>query len=164
MNSLYADERVTPPEDEELRIWPSAEYAEYVERLRRAVGQRIFLVEMEIGAIQLSAHLSDRAYELLGVVDFPRPDPVKRAYPHIILLDDGRGVNLGRVARISLNTPFAPPAEDVLFAERLFLERMLFAPQRFSQARIAAQSRRLLGEFLGKTEEQIRRLPGADDS
>ena len=30
-------------------------------------------------------------------MDFPRPDPVRGLAPHLILLDDGRGVNLGRI-------------------------------------------------------------------
>jgi hypothetical protein len=140
-------------------LWPSADYARAVARLRQAVGQPVYLVEVRINEIQAAATLSDKAYELLAVVEFPRPDPKRRLFPHLIVLDDGRGINLGHLARISLNTPFAPTEPDILFQERTLLEEYLFAPSRFDKAWIAAASKRMLGEVLGKPEEELPKLP-----
>lgn len=131
-------------------LWPFEDYAQQVERLRGAVGERIFLVEVELSAIQASAVLSDHGRELLAVIDFPRPDPGRRIFPHLLLLDDGRGLNLGRIARVSRNTPFAPEPHDLLFQERFLLDRMLFAESRLTRERIAENSKRLLAELLGR--------------
>ncbi len=120
--------------------------------LRAAIGEQIFLVEIGLSATQISANLSDRGHQLLGVIDFPRPDPARRIFPHLLLLDDGRGLNLGRVARVSRNRPFAPEEGDLLFQERFLLDHMLFRESCFTHERIAANSKRLLAELLGREE------------
>ncbi|MFP4063424.1 MAG: hypothetical protein ACLFS2_11600, partial [Halochromatium sp.] len=79
-------------------LWPPADYQAQVERLRAAIGERIYLAELRETDVQLGVQLTDRAYELLDVIDFPRPDPARGLTPHLILLDDGRGLNLGRIA------------------------------------------------------------------
>ena len=140
-------------------LWPSADYARWVARLRAAIGQRIYLVEVRLNDIQAAVSLSDKAHELLAVVDFPKPDPKRRLFPHLIVLDDGRGVNLGHLARISLNTPFAPAETDLLYQEQALLQDYLFAPSRFNKEWIAAASKRMLGEVLGKPEEELPKLP-----
>jgi hypothetical protein len=116
------------PEAETLagQLWPSEDYAEQVERLRSAVGARIFLVEIHATEINVGACLSDTDYELLGIVEFPRPDPARGLTPHLVLLDDGRGVNLGRIARISVGRPFSPAPGDILYQAPSLLRNLLF--------------------------------------
>ncbi|MBL3591134.1 MAG: hypothetical protein JMN24_15275 [gamma proteobacterium endosymbiont of Lamellibrachia anaximandri] len=99
----------------------------------------------------MGIRLSDTAFELLGVVDFPRPDPTKGIAPHLILLDDGRGINLGHIARISLNTPFSPSAANTLYQDRFLMQSLLLRERRLSKASIAAKSKALLGRMLGKS-------------
>ncbi|MCF7980188.1 MAG: hypothetical protein K9L82_19690, partial [Chromatiaceae bacterium] len=103
--------------DAEGGLWPSADYQAQVERLRAAVGEQIYLAELRDTEVQLSVQLTDRAYELLGVIDFPRPDPARGLAPHLILLDDGRGVNWGRSARTSRH-PFQPDDDQLLYHDR----------------------------------------------
>jgi SAM-dependent methyltransferase len=69
-------------------------------------------VELEATQVQLGVRLTNRSYTPLGLVDFPRPDPIKGLAPHLVLLDDGRGVNLGRIARITTGRPFSPAPAD----------------------------------------------------
>lgn len=130
-------------------IWPSPEYTAQVERLRGAVGQTIYLAEIETTAVQLGVRLTDQAFVLLGVVDFPRPDPIRGLAPHLILLDDGRGVNLGRIARISLERPFGPTPAQVLFQDRRSVKALLTRERRLSERLIAERSHALLGQILG---------------
>lgn len=49
------------PEAEALagQLWPSEDYAEQVERLRSAVGARIFLAEIHPAEINVGACISD---------------------------------------------------------------------------------------------------------
>jgi hypothetical protein len=131
-------------------LWPSPEYADQVERLRAAVGETVYLAEIEPTEVQLGVRLTDTPYVLLGVVDFPRPDPTRGLAPHLILLDDGRGVNLGRIARISRDRPFGPSPEQVLFQDRRSVQAFLTRERQLSTELIAERSRQLLGQFLAE--------------
>jgi len=130
-------------------LWPSPDYLLQVQALRAAIGETVFVAELELTDVQLGARLTDMPYVLLGVVDFPRPDPARGLAPHLVLLDDGRGVNLGRIARITRSRPFSPAPDDVVYQDRPVLQELLFNERRLSPAYIAHQSQRLLGELLG---------------
>jgi len=75
-------------------------------------------------AAQRTPH--DKPYVLLAFVDFPRPDPARGLAPHLVVLDDGRGVNLGRIARITRSRAFNPAPADVLYHDGPVLEHLLF--------------------------------------
>lgn len=147
-------------------LWPSPEYAEQMERLRAAVGETVYLAEIEATEVQLGVRLTDKPYVLLGVLDFPRPDPSRGLAPHLVLLDDGRGVNLGRIARISRDRPFGPEPTQVLFHDRRSVQALLTRERQLSTELIAQRSRQLLGEILGEPAAQARLaapIPGSDD-
>ena len=132
------------------RLWPWEGYARQVEALRAAVGKRIYLAEIVSTDIHLGVRLSDSSYELVDIVGFPRPDPARGIAPHLVLLDDGRGVNLGRIARITLEHPFNPSLADLLYQDALLMQKLLFRERTFSEALVADRSRSLLGEILEK--------------
>ncbi|MEA3292250.1 MAG: hypothetical protein U9Q71_08145, partial [Pseudomonadota bacterium] len=81
--------------------------------------------------------------------EFPRPDPARGILPHLVLLGDGRGVNLGRVARISVTRAFNPRPEEILYQEPFLLQQALFGERRLSERSIARRSKALLGQLLG---------------
>jgi len=146
-------------------LWPSPDYARQVEQLRNAVGETIFIAELVDTEVQLGVRLTDRAYVLLGVVDFPRPDPSKGLAPHVVLLDDGRGVNLGRIARISTGRAFGPAAAEILFQDRTASQTLLFQERQLSKPFIAARSKQVLGQLIGGTASSPEALlPGPDDT
>ncbi|AFL76289.1 hypothetical protein [Thiocystis violascens] len=138
-------------------LWPSADYRRQVERLRAAVGETLYLVELVESAIQLGVQLTGQPFELLGVIDFPRPDPTRGLAPHLLLLDDGRGVNLGRIARVS-RRPFAPASADLLYLDQAAHQHLLFAERRLSRDFLTARSRAALGECLGYAPPELARL------
>lgn len=135
---------------ERERIWPSANYSQQVERLRQSIGSEIYLVELKPEDIHMGIRYSDTPFELIDVLEFPRPDPARGLAPHLILLDDGRGINLGRIARITIDTPYSPPVENILYQESFLMDRLLLRERRLSEASIAERSKLLLGRFLGK--------------
>jgi hypothetical protein len=142
------------------RLWPSPEYTRQVERLRAAVGETIYLVEIAATEVQLGIRLTGKPYVLLGLVDFPRPDPLKGLAPHLILLDDGRGVNLGRIARITREHPFNPAPADLLFQDREASQALLAGSAVVRRLHRAARQG-LLGEVLGvPTAPHVVRLSG----
>lgn len=130
-------------------LWPSEAYLHQVEQLRALVGQTIYLIELHPTEINLGVSLTGTPHVLLGLIDFPRPDPARGIAPHLILLDDGRGVNLGRIARVS-STPFSPKVAEILYEDAEITRNLLFAEQRLSKGWIAGRSRELLGALLGQ--------------
>ncbi len=135
----------------EESLWPTPDYYQQVEQLRAAVGQPLYVVEIHSTEINAGVAFSGNALTLLGIVDYPQPDPYRQLCPHLLILDDGRGVNLGRVARISRHTAYMPPPEDVLFSNHEFVQNVLFAPRTLSRESVAATSHALLAQLFGDT-------------
>lgn len=129
-------------------LWPSPQYFRYLERLKQAIGSPVFIAEINITAINLGVKLSDTPLTLLAIVDFPKPDPQKQLYPHLLIFEDGRGINLGHLARISLRA-FNPASDDLLYANHPFNQEVLFAPRTLSRESIRATSTALLAEIFG---------------
>ncbi len=155
----------TPEVDTTGGLWPSASYTRQIAALKAAVGKKIYLVELKPSDINLGIRLSNTPHELLAVIDFPRPDPNQGLAPHLLLLDDGRGVNLGRIARISLNTPFSPSAPDILYQNASLMDTLLLRDRQLSKAFIGARSQALLGRLLGKPAlQQVAQQEGAEEA
>ena len=98
-------------------LWPGSEYHAQVARLQAHIGQPVYLVELVLREIHLAIHYEGRAHTLLDVLPFPQPDASRRLYPHLLLLDDGRGINLGRLVRVSRERAFLPTADELLFED-----------------------------------------------
>jgi hypothetical protein len=148
--------------DNEGRLWPGKDYHRQVEKLRQHIGKNIYLCELKITDINAAIHHTDRAYRLLAVIDFPQPDPKSSLYPHNILLDDGRGINLGRIASISIGQAFSPAPENVLYQDRTLINNLLPGKQRVSVKSIQQTSRRLLAGILAHSRRPgINRQPEA---
>lgn len=130
-------------------LWPSSAYFAQIEQLRAMVGQPVYIVEISETEINAGVKFTDKPLVLLGVADFPRPDPYRQLCPHLLILEDGRGLNLGRIARITRNHAYSPPPEDVLFLNHEFVQNVLAAPRTLSHASVAATSRLLLAQLFG---------------
>ncbi len=138
-------------------LWPSPDYNRQIEQLRAAIGETIFLAELSDSPVQLGIRLTATPYVLLGLIDFPRPDPTRGLAPHLLMLDDGRGVNLGRIARVS-RRPFAPQQAELLYQDRAAEQNLLFAERRLSREFLGVRSRVALGECLGYFTPEVARL------
>ena len=136
-------------------LWPSDEYDNQITQLRRNIGKPIYIVELKITDINLAVVMQGRAVILLDVIAFPAPDPEKRLYPHMLLLNDGRGLNLGRVARITMGRPFDPSPEEILFQEQQLLKGLLFQERRLSDDTVSQVSKLNLARLLGRQVKQI---------
>lgn len=130
-------------------LWPSPSYYQQIAQLKQAIGHSIFVAEIHLSAINAGVKVSDEAHVLLAVIDFPRPDPYLQLCPHMLILDDGRGINLGHIARVSIHQAFGPEPDNILFQNEEFTQNMLFAPRELSRASIARTSKRLLSEVFG---------------
>lgn len=136
-------------------LWPSDEYDEQVRHLRSHTGKPIYIVEIKITDINLAVTMQGRAVILLDVIAFPAPDPERRLYPHMLLLNDGRGLNLGRVARITTGRAFDPSPQDILFQEHQLLKSLLFHERRLSDESVVQVSKLQLARVIGRQIKQI---------
>lgn len=143
------------------QLWPPAEYHQQLNQLRQAIGEPIFLAELRDTAINTGVKFSDQPLVLLNVIDYPQPDPYRQLCPHMLILDDGRGINLGRVVRVSRGQAFGPAEEDILFRNIDFIDGVLFAPRTLSRESIATTSREILNLMFG--DEPGRLLQTASD-
>jgi hypothetical protein len=132
-------------------LWPSAAYSRQVETLRAAVGRTVFLVELAATPIHLGIRQTGQPHVLVDVIDFSRPDPARGLAPHMIVLDDGRGINLGQLLRISLERPFDPSPTQVLYQDDELRQQLLLRERRLSGTFIAQRARLLLGQVLGRS-------------
>ena len=136
-------------------LWPSAEYDRQLDRLRDAVGQPVYSVEVTGSEIQMTVPLGNWPAVLLSVIDLLAADPVKRLYPHMVVLDDGRGLNLGWIARISRQQPFDPAPAQILYQERRLLQQLLYHARQLSDETVALTSRRNLAAMLGRSSQRL---------
>ncbi len=161
---MAGDERLPRPAavgvERDGAVWPGEDYRRQVAELRRRVGEEIYLAEVRDDDLHLSVSFAHRPYRLLAVVDYPAPDPAAHLYPHMLVLDDGRGVNLGRIARISLDRPFQPAPEQILFQDTRLNEALLYSERRLSREQVHRLSRAHLGALLGRPPP--RRLEGEE--
>ena len=136
-------------------LWPSDEYDEQVQQLRQSIGKAIYIVEIKVSDINIAVTMQGKPVVMLDVLSFPVPDPVNRLYPNMLLLNDGRGLNLGRVARITMGRPFDPSPEEILFQEHQLLKSLLFHERRLSDESVSRISKNNLARLLGRQLKQI---------
>ncbi len=132
-------------------LWPSKDYARQINKLKKSVGKKCYVIELRSTETKLSIHYETRARELLAVVDFPKPDPGKGLYPHNIMFNDGSCINLGRIARVSANSAFSDETMEPLYEDKPILKTWIFRKRQLSKASIASHSRELLGQMLDKS-------------
>ena len=136
-------------------VWPSRSYARQVATLQRRIGQPIYIVELAFNGLAVGAVFHGEPRVLLDVAAFPRPDPSNHLYPHMLVLDDGRGINLGRIARVTANRAFAPDKTDVLYGNRALQHQFLYRAQRLTPRHIARIARQQLRVLLGKPMDKL---------
>jgi len=92
---------------------------------------------------------------LLDIIDFPKPDPEKYLYPHMLITEDGRGINLGRVARVSINQPFMPESDEIVYQEEFILKQLAYCERRLSNKSIHRASKERLAKILAKNSSGL---------
>ncbi|MFP4611719.1 MAG: hypothetical protein ACLFQT_11930 [Thiohalophilus sp.] len=135
-------------------LWPSADYDRQLASVRGMIGEAIYLVLLKPTDINLAITLESTPVTLLEVVDFPAPDPARRLYPHMLILSDGRGINLGHIARLSHKQAFNPQDEQIVYQQTALLQNLLFQERRLSPQSIQRTSRVQLARILGKAEPE----------
>lgn len=133
-------------------LWPSADYDRQLAGVREAIGRTVYMVRLEFSDINLAVTVENKPVTLLDVVNFPAPDPARRLYPHMLILSDGRGINLGHVARLSHEQAFNPKPAQIVYQQDALLQGWLFRERRLSPHTIRHTSQVQLARILGRVE------------
>lgn len=130
-------------------IWPQANYSEQIKQLKKNIGRKIFIMEAKFSGMHITPIQDAQPYELLAIVPFPKADPTQHLLPHLLVLDDGRGINLGRIIRITIESAYTMASEQTLF-NNLSLKKMLIHEKRsLSKYSIHNTSKKELANLLG---------------
>lgn len=149
MNNFKHPVITTPKSSHSL--WPDENYDAKLEKLRRLIGNKIFLIEAVITDINAGIHHTGHAYTLLSIVDYPQPDPKTGLLPHVIILDDGRGINLGRIIQISIKSAFTTAKKNIVFENEALLNKLLPDGNTLDKKSLTQISKALLANILGET-------------
>jgi hypothetical protein len=133
-------------------LWPPRSYYPGVEKLKSLIGEQIYIVEVTVGDINAGIRHTGKAYRLLAVIDYPQADHKTGLLPHNIIIDDGRGINLGRIVQISTGTAFNPDEQNIAFDNRGLLDDIFPHWIRLSRTTLAQTSKCLLASLLGKPD------------
>lgn len=133
-------------------LWPDENYDAKLEKLQQLIGHKIFLIEAVVTDINAGIHHTGQAYTLLSIVDYPQPDPKTGLLPHVIILDDGRGINLGRIIQISIESAFTEAERNIIYKNDTLLNNLLPHYNPLDKKSLTQISKALLANILCKTE------------
>jgi hypothetical protein len=66
----------------------------------------------------------------------------------MLVFDDGTGINLGRILRISKNQAFSPEKKNILYEDKKMQESLMYRERQLSHESIKQASKYALGEIL----------------
>lgn len=133
-------------------LWPDSQYYAKLEKLKLLIGRKIYLIEAVVTEINAGIHHTGQAYTLLAIVDYPQPDPKTGLLPHNIILDDGRGINLGRIIQISIESAFTSVEKNIIYRNDILLDNLLPHYNPMDKKSLTQISKTLLANILGETK------------
>lgn len=133
-------------------LWPDSQYYAKLEKLKLLIGRKIYLIEAVVTEINAGIHHTGQVYTLLAIVDYPQPDPKTGLLPHNIILDDGRGVNLGRIIQVSIESAFTAVEKNIIYRNDILLDNLLPHYNLMDKKSLTQISKALLANILGETK------------
>ena len=139
------------------QLWPTEEYYQQLEQLHKIVNQAVYIVPLHQSQTSLTFSMSSKPLTLLAIVDYPLTDPENHIYPHMLIFDDGTGLNLGRILQVSINRAFNPDKEDIIYSDNKMQQTLMFGERQLNEESIRLASRYALGEVLGLGQNDIKK-------
>jgi hypothetical protein len=139
-------------------IWPPEDYYRQLEYLKKKLNQAVYIVPIHQNQNSLTFSMNNKSIRLIAIIDYPLPDPENHIFPHMLVFDDGTGINLGRVARVSINHPFNPGKKDIIYADEKLVNSLMLKDRQLSNESIRLTSKHALGEILSIAQNDAKRL------
>ena len=137
------------------QLWPTEKYYQQLEQLHKIVNQAVYIIPLHQSQTSLTFSISSKPVNLIAIVDYPLPDPENHIYPHMLIFDDGMGLNLGRILQVSINTAFNPDKEDIIYCDNKMQQTLMFSERRLNKESIRLASQYGLAEVLGLSQNDI---------
>jgi len=139
------------------QLWPTENYYQQLEQLHKNLNQSVYIIPLHQSQTSLTFSMSSKPLILIAIVDYPLPDPENHIYPHILVFDDGTGLNLGRILQVSINRPFNPVKEDIIYSDNKMHQTLMFGERRLNEQSIRIASKYGLGDVLGLSQNDIKK-------
>lgn len=137
------------------QLWPTEKYYQQLEQLHKIVNQAVYIIPLHQSETSLTFSMSSKPVNLIAIVDYPLPDPENHIYPHMLIFDDGTGLNLGRILQVSINRAFNPDKEDIIYCDNKMQQTLMYGERRLNEESIRLASKYGLGEVLGLSQNDI---------
>ncbi len=146
------------------KLWPPNSYFEQLNKLYKILDKPIYIIPLHQNHNSLNFSITGKSIVLVAIINYPNPDPVNHIYPHMLVFNDGTGINLGRILRVSINHPFNPDKEDIIYEDKKMQNSLMFRERQLNEESIHLASRAGLSEFLSVAHNYDKAITQPDQS
>ena len=132
----------------EGKLWPPNSYFEQLKNLYNMLDKPVYIIPLHQNQKSLTFSITGKAIVLVAIIDYPVPDPENHIYPHMLVFNDGTGINLGRILQVSINRPFNPGKEDIIYEDKKMQNSLMYKERQLNEESIHLASRAGLSELL----------------
>ena len=130
------------------KLWPPNSYFEQLKNLYKMLDKPVYIIPLHQNQNSLTFSITGKAIILVAIVDYPAPDPENHFFPHMLVFNDGTGINLGRILQVSINRPFNPGKEDIIYEDKKMQNSLMYQERQLNEDSIHLASRVALSELL----------------
>ena len=130
------------------KLWPPDSYFQQLKNLYKMLDKPVYIIPLHQNQNSLTFSITGKAIVLVAIINYPKPDPENHIYPHMLVFNDGIGINLGRILRVSINHPFNPGKEDIIYEDKKMQNSLMFRERQLNEESIRLASRAGLSELL----------------
>lgn len=130
------------------KLWPPNSYFEQLKNLYTMLDKPVYIIPLHQNQNALTFSITGKAIVLVAIIDYPLPDPENHIYPHMLVFNDGTGINLGRILQVSINRPFNPGKEDIIYKDKKMQNSLMYKERQLNEEFIHLASRVGLSELL----------------
>jgi len=134
-------------------LWPPNNYFEQLENLYKMLDKPVYIIPLHQNQNSLTFSITGKSIVLVAIIDYPNPDPENYMYPHMLVFNDGTGINLGRLLQVSIIRPFNPGKEDIIYKDKKLQNSLMFRERQLNEESIHLASKIGLGELLNITHD-----------
>jgi len=154
MNNLNKSQQMTKSDGQ---LWPPEKYYLQLEQLYKKINQSVYIIPLHQNQTSLTFSISSNPLTLIAIVDYPLADPENHIYPHMLVFNNGTGLNLGRILQVCINRPFNPDKEDIIYRDNKMQQTLMFADRQLNEQSIRLASKCSLGEVLGLSQNDVKK-------
>lgn len=140
------------------KLWPPDSYYKQLKNLYKVLNKAVYIIPLQQNQNSLTFSITGKSIILVAIIDYPIPEPENHIFPHMLVFNDGTGINLGRILQVSTNHAFNPGKEDIIYEDIKMQNTLMFRERQLNEESIHLASRTSLGELLGIADDDNKKL------